>query len=798
MKTKTTNMEFPLKIQVSFKKLFESYRESMDSMNESQRSRAVEILEMAEKYPILSDGFETEDELQKYQRQVDFVLEDFFADILGTNEIRIATIPYRYIIFRSTERFKNIVKHTGDDFEAQLNNFDEDEAYIMGCAIILNVYYGYKVDFRRPFYYNIPDANGIMRHYKVLYNGDYIGIEKTKNAIEITSEDVALLIDNFDNLALWKEKFPPESWVFNGFVIATMYDATMDVSLSNFKANLISKDAKDEDSIVDFTNIIRGIFSLPTLEVGYTLFDKENDSFISPPMVVKVRSYILNGKDYDSCGNSLCDRSYDYLFNKNEFYTISDVPKFHKLYPDNVLYKSLFDQNIGSAIIASLVSQGEVMGVMELVSPNPQELNSINANKLHDIMPNLVDSVRQTRDREENEVELLIQQECTSIHPSVHWKFKKEAERVLRSRYTESPSSFKEVTFENVYPLFGQIDIKGSSTARNDATQKDLALQLKHVQKIIEKIYKIESLPIYEQMIFSISEYLREIKDHMEVDTERKVLNFLRTEIIPLYKHLGKKNDALKKLIAEYYEKIDDSKGFIYKHRKDYDDSVTLINKSMAAVLDNKQNEAQNMYPHYYERFKTDGVEHNLYIGESITKQDSFNKIYLYNLRLWQLQAMCEMENNFYHLKENLPVPLDVASMILVFNSSLSLRFRMDEKRFDVDGTYNARYEVIKKRVDKANIKGTTDRVTQPGKIAIVFSQKADEIEYLKYISFLQHKHLLASEVEIVELEELQGVTGLKAIRVRVLYSKNDDSDSKEYYTYEDLMKEIGLDSQKT
>ena len=36
-----------------------------------------------------------------------------------------------------------------------------------------------------------------------------------------------------------------------------------------------------------------------------------------------------------------------------------------------------------------------------------------------------------------------------------------------------------------------------------------------------------------------------------------------------------------------------------------------------------KQLDAQQIYPHYYERFKTDGVEHNLYIGASIspTKQ---------------------------------------------------------------------------------------------------------------------------------------------------------------------------------
>ena len=227
----------------------------------------------------------------------------------------------------------------------------------------------------------------------------------------------------------------------------------------------------------------------------------------------------------------------------------------------------------------------------------------------------------------------------------------------------------------------------------------------------------------------------------------------------------------------------------IYKHRKDYDDSITLINKKMSELLDQKQIEAQAMYPHYFERFKTDGVEHNMYIGEAITKHTNFSKIYLYNLRLWQLQVMCEMENAYYNLKRNMPLDLDVASMILVFNSALSVRFRMDEKRFDVDGTYNARYEVVKKRVDKALIKGTKKRATEKGKITIVYSQKSDEREYLRYIKFLQAKNVLSKDVEVVQLEDLQGVTGLKAIRVDVLY-KTDDND-KQFYTYEDLMKEI-------
>jgi len=113
----------------------------------------------------------------------------------------------------------------------------------------------------------------------------------------------------------------------------------------------------------------------------------------------------------------------------------------------------------------------------------------------------------------------------------------------------------------------------------------------------------------------------------------------------------------------------------------------------------------------------------------------------------------------------------------------------MDEKQFDVDGTYNARYEIVKKRVDKAYIKGTKKRITEKGKITIVYSQKQDEREYLRYIKFLQSKGYLDTDVEVVELEDLQAVTGLKALRVSVLYKKKEDN--KSLYTYNDLMATI-------
>ncbi|MEQ8715968.1 MAG: hypothetical protein RIC80_23340, partial [Cyclobacteriaceae bacterium] len=118
-----------------------------------------------------------------------------------------------------------------------------------------------------------------------------------------------------------------------------------------------------------------------------------------------------------------------------------------------------------------------------------------------------------------------------------------------------------------------------------------------------------------------------------------------------------------------------------------------------------------------------------------------------------------------------LSLPLETTHLILVHSSPLAIKFRMDEKQFDVDGAYNIRYEIVKKRIDKALIRNTDERLTQPGKIAIVYSQEKDAVEYTQYLEYLHNKGYLEDGIEHLELEELQGVSGLRALRVKVVDS---------------------------
>ncbi|TNJ45202.1 GAF domain-containing protein [Tamlana fucoidanivorans] len=785
-------IESPLELKISFKKLFEAYEVLLKSDDVFVKSKAKRILDIAQVYPELKAGFRDVTILKTRKKEIEIILQDTFSPLLTKNEIKAASVPFHNFVFNSSERFKSIISQAGDGYELEMKSLPNDELYIIACTVILNVCYGYNITFKRPFYYEIPDANGVLQYYKILYNADFCEIVATNEAKKITKEDYFELLDNFENIELWKEKFPPNSYQFNGFVISNMFSVTDDQAISQIKSYLIDEDSSDEEHFMnEFEEVFRSLFGFRDLNIGFCLYSKEEGIF-EDLNIYNIKSFLLQDKELLGCTEALCDWSYNRIINQQKFYSISDIKEQHKISKGRAPHiNALHKQGFGSAILVPISNEEGLMGLLELVSTEPKRLNSVNANKLNDVMPFISAAFERSIKAKENLIEAVIQQECTSIHTSVYWKFVDAAKQFLKDKATlGKKASFQSVVFENVYPLYGQIDVKGSSEARNLATQKDLLLQLSLLEKIMKDIVDHEALPIYEQLQFQLNQYSKELKTNFKVDSEHTVVAFLKKEIDPLLKFQLGKNVKLKPEIEDYMSKLDEDLGLIYFYRKNYDETIMRINKNMSALLDEKQIEAQTMYPHYFERYKTDGVEHNMYIGESITKRDGFNQVYLYNLRLWQLQVMCEMENEYYNTQHKYPISLDVASMILVFNQPLSIRFRMDEKQFDVDGTYNARYEIVKKRVDKAFIKNTEERVTQKGKITIVYSQKADEQEYLRYVEFLQSKHYLDDDVEIVELQDLQGVTGLKAIRVSVLYHREED-DNKSFYTYEDLMKEL-------
>ena len=779
--------DFPLDIKISFHKIIEQYAEQVAHENSSiAKNYKQEMLDYVSSFPQLKDGIDDPADLKKYQDPIRILLNDLFPVILTNNEIKAVSLPFHNIIFNASQRFRNILENAGDDFRLEMRNMDESMNYVYGCILVLNHHYGYNIDFSRPLYYDIPDKTGIIKHYRLALNADFIDIIPGENAKVITEKDVDLLIQNIDDIALWKEMFPPRSWIFKGFTIINLTDVTIDDAISELKATLLHQETSEQGELVKFQEIFRSIYKIPDLRVGFTVYNESEGTF-ERMLNRDAQSFILDKQEAGDCKKSLCKEAYNRLIIDQNYFTISNVDAYALRCDNDLLSQNLKHKDVKSCILAPITNGQELLGVLELVSSRKNELNSINAIKLDDILPYIVTAVERNKNEFENRVKAVIQSECTSIHPSVLWIFENEAKRFIQDLDHDGLASFKDIAFKEVYPLYGQIDIVGSSEARNDAIQGDLLYQLGLLEEIIDKAYKTEKLPIYDQVNFRLKEFKEELENSLNASSEQKVINLLQREVNPLMDHLSKQSKPLHTLVVAYQEKLNPETGVVYDLRKNYDETVQKLNRTMARFIDRKQIEAQKIYPHYFERYKTDGVDHNIYIGASLTYKHPFNKVYLYNLRLWQLSTMCEMENRFYQVQKTTPVKLDAASLILVFNSTLSIRYRMDEKKFDVDGTYNARYEIIKKRIDKAFIKNTEERITVKGKIVIVYSQSADEREYLRYIKYLQTKKYLGEEVEILELEDVQGVIGLKAIRVDIWYTPDEKVPDKTI-TYEGLV----------
>ena len=758
-------IEFPAIMQVSFFKLIETLEEQLKGEDEAAAQYAAALLKEVEKYPELRDGIADVEKLGDYQSSFDKLSKPIFPDALTTNEIKFLAPPFYFKPLYTSTRFDNIIKATGEEFNFIMKDVDEDTFYLYCCFFILGHHYRFPLSGSTPQFlefYN--QQQDLMRTYKMLINADMCEFIPTEKAVDITKEDFEELINNFGDMALWKQKFPPNSWIMRGVNVISMVDVTFDQSLSSIASNLL---VKDTDTFEKIQQGIRRMLNNNDLSIG--VLSLENGA-LTPMDKDEVTSIILKRGESLSCNADLCDFSHNQLINEREPLVVTDADYMNRVAP-SALSQKIAGSGYKSYVIAPIVHEDEFLGFMELGSKNKYELHKGSLKVLAQVLPILAMAHKRFLTESLNQIEAVIQQECTTIHPSVKWRFEEEAKNFVEAREAGEEPIFRDITFDKLYPLYGQMDIKGSSERRNKAVSADLVKQLTGVKKVLDAALEKGPMPAFEELIFRTEGYMKELKKELAAGSEHKILAFLSNDVYPVFDHLKTQDASLQSEIAEYESMVHPEMKTVYEERKKYDTSVNLINQRLASYLDNRQTEAQAMFPHYFERYKTDGVEYNIYIGQSITKDKTFDKVYLRNIRLWQLLVMCEMENEFKQIQKELDTNIEIASLILVYNTSISVQFRMDEKQFDVEGAYNARYEIIKKRVDKAHIKGTNERITQPGNIVIVYSQEQDAHEYRTYLNFLVAKGFLKEGYEDHELEDLQGVHGLRALRAQVNYA---------------------------
>ncbi|KAA5548237.1 GAF domain-containing protein [Adhaeribacter rhizoryzae] len=765
---------FPFQTSLSFVPLIRYWETKINDDNRGISLFAKAITKQLEKSPELRKPIQDPSFLKDHEDLIEIIMTAVFPPATWETDISGALTPFLNSSFYQTPKFREIFISENDKLKRPLNLDKQKMLYLnirQAFLFILNKCYHIPVPVEEALIFTVPDyALGLYRHYRVSLNNSFLQVKHNGPLPPLSATDIRLLLTNMENLELWRQYILPDNFAFEGFYVMELVDVTEQETLSSIKLDLLEKDVLTApDRFEQLQEKIRIFFNRPHLQLGLAAFNNRKKTFVNFGRKIN-HSFLI--PQTDASTNSVTFKAvYDKLLEDGDPLVVEDVETASL--PEGV-GAEISNIGIRSIILALLRYQNQVFGIIELGSPFAGDLNSFSLARMQQFLPHFEAAVKRNAEDLESRIQGVIKEKFTAIHPVMEWRFKEAALNLLELQESGLQPEIEPIVFQDVYPLFAVSDIRSSSTERNKAIQGDLIEHLRMVEKVLKKAIDLQALPILEELKFYITKSLRKLRRGVLSEDEAAIFEVIKTHVEPIFEYLKSHNPSLQSVIQAYYAAMDPQLGVLYKRRKDFETSLTLINETISDYLEAEEAKAQQMYPHYFEKYKTDGVEFNIYVGASIAENRPFDLVFLRNLRLWQLMTVCGIARKAAELKPSLPMPLETTQLILIYSQPLAIRFRRDERKFDVDGAYNIRYEIIKKRIDKATVVGTRERLTQPGTIAIVYSQGREANEYKDYIDYLQNINLLTREVEYLDLEEMQGVSGLKAIRVKVKFDESN------------------------
>lgn len=758
--------------QISFLPFLNYLKEKLPATTGSRTGFYQYLINRLESDPALLSTVEGHDQLANYGDLLEFLSTAIFPVVSNEDESNFTlSAPYQFDIFSYSAPFRKLFIDKDEQHLELPEELSGDKLREIQCAMIydhvLSKFYGIKLNECPELVFPVNDINtGMKRYYRMKYDRRFI--ELTAKGKLPLIQDCAVCLNTFRILDLDHQlkAMPLDLFEAKGFAVWVAEDITTSESLERLKKILLRQEECDTDSIAEMKDAIHALIGLNDVEVGLMPFFKINNNFLLSENCTR---HSLLGKHWKEDDEQSQKELHDFIrfqAENPEPMPISIVDQ--SLFGFAPQLKPLYENGTRSYVYYPMQNSDGLLGMLEISSSLPNQLTQQVMASLEPAIPLLSLAMLKSRDAFNNRIEKLVKEKFTALQPSVEWKFSEVAWAYLQTK--EITDATGKIVFENVYPLYGAIDIRNSSVERSFALQKDLKQQLAVIDETLEKLLERVQLPLLEGLKFKNHNFQLAIAEVLLPEVEIHINEFLLTEVEPVFKHLQKSDPDVQAIVEKYFQLENDIDGPLYHYRNEYESTLASITQAVISYLEEQEEGLQRSYPHYFEKYRTDGVEYNIYIGQSMAPGKLFDLLYLKNIRLWQLQSMAEIARITHALVPGFAVPLQTTQLILVHNLPISISFRKDERRFDVEGSYNIRYEVMKKRIDKALVKDTQERLTQPGKIALVYSNQKEAQEYEEYIDFLKSKNLLHRQTEYLELDEMQGIKGLKALRVAVVF----------------------------
>lgn len=635
--------------------------------------------------------------------------------------------------------------------------------------IVMEKFYNFSLTGDQLVIHSVVDPEThLLKYYRLNVDTRFLEVTTRVKLPEFNLKDVKDYIkDERNTLKMLSKIIPPEIFKIEGITIVTLTEVTSEYALETVK-NLVIHHNESQQGMhtQEIATALKTLVGTDQIDFGLIPYIKLNNklqlnelSGFNSVLITLAKEQGLDEQNYNRLIEDYAGQPRTLIFPE---ITAEEQIKYPML-------KLLGTEGITSYALFPLYYNARMVGCLELYTKDSSQFNGHTLSKIETAFPLLAQLFHTVIIDFNNDIQDVIMDKFTALQPSVQWRFHEAAYNYIQSGARDRNFPIEPVFFRDVYPFYGAVDIRNSSIQRNAAIRRDLYAHFEILEQTLGGIRDKASGCTENEIPKGAGvwnyKHLDELSDREIFKTE----DYLQRQIPATLLHLKEAYPEVTEVVDHYF-KLTGDKGRIFENRERYEKSMQMINVAVTRHLDEFNAELQSIYPCYFEKFRTDGVEFDMYLGQSIAPGIAFPQNIVHDFRLRQLRVLAEIARTTNNLGPYFSTPLETTQLIFVYEKPIDISFRIDEQRFDVEGSYNIRYQMVKKRIDKALIKDTTERLTQPGKIAIVYFNSAEAKEYAGYIKKLQAKRLLNDDLEYLELEELQGVEGLKALRIGVKY----------------------------
>ncbi len=770
--SKKIHFENSFRSVISFKKFIDFLKSNIQSGPSIKIPYFKWIIRKFKKFPELSNNVPLE-KLSEYEEILDLVSTCLLPLAADENSLWALSSPLSPQIFYSTDAFHRLMEclehpvvldPAKENADTESEKIMRELQYGMLLEKVYSLPYLKKTEWIRKF--EDPET-GLDKYFQVHIDTRFIDIQPINQlpSMDCTSMSPA---------SVWGEEFkkiqkaiPLNQFEARGFSIITLTDVTAEQAVEQVGRLVIHHSEKDKRPLFDeITHALQTVVGSKDYQFGLVPFLSINDR---PALIFDKIPYSIilqASRDFDVSKKEFSKLRKDFTRNPRMIIW-SDNDKESQL-PEFV--GNAFRQaGIGTYIMFPIYHNEQVTGFFEVSTKTGKPLLSEGQMmRLKPVLSIMTQLIQDVIARFNRSIENIIKEKFTSIQPAVQWKFNEAAWHYLRDHSNEEGADAVEnIIFKNLHPLYGAVDIRNSTILRNQALEKDYAIQL---ETLISALFspQFQEKTQLTRIVNTANNWRKIIQDPLTTQQEVRLNEFFNLDVQYELENLLRAEPESSEFLIPYFQSIDEENGIAFENRRLLEAAIRKLNSTVNSFFETASVDLLNIFPCYFEKFRTDGVEYDIYVGQSIVPHAPFKKEHLQEMKRWQLRSMIQVVRLVQDLVPDMDFPLQTTQLLFVHPQTIDITFRKDERRFDVEGSYNIRYHIIKKRIDKVLILDTNERLTQPGKIAIIYFDERDAQEYKGFIRELQDENLLLNDLEELDLEALQGVDGLKAIRVGV------------------------------